>query len=74
MKILKNLFLCMALVAFLAAPMIAVAAGEGKAAELEKKLVNLIETKYSSQIEEDEGETGAPKENGNAKEEEDIEE
>ncbi|MBS3068775.1 DNA topoisomerase VI subunit B [Candidatus Micrarchaeota archaeon] len=49
-------------------------AGEGKAAELEKKLVNLIETKYSSQIEEDEGETGAPKENGNAKEEEDIEE
>lgn len=29
MKILKNLFLCMALVAFLTAPMLAVAAGEG---------------------------------------------
>ena len=32
MKILKNLFLCMAIVAFLAAPMLAVAAGEGKTA------------------------------------------
>lgn len=32
MKILKNLFLCLAIVALLAAPMLAVAAGEGKAA------------------------------------------
>ena len=52
-------------------------AGKGKASELEKKLVHLIETKYSGQIEngedEDEGGNGNGK-NGKVEEEEDIDE
>ncbi|VVB58266.1 Type 2 DNA topoisomerase 6 subunit B [Candidatus Anstonella stagnisolia] len=49
-------------------------AGSGKSADVEKKLMNLIETKYSTQIEEDESEIDAPKENGNGKEEDEGEE
>jgi len=55
-------------------------AGKGKPTELEKKLVHLIETKYSSQIEngedDDEGENGNgnSKKNGKIEEDEDINE
>lgn len=50
-------------------------AGSGKSDEIEKKLMHLIETKYSTQIEEDESEIDAPKSgNGNGKEEDEGEE
>jgi len=42
-------------------------AGKGKAGEIEKKLIVLIETKYSSQIESEEGEEEAKNGNGNGK-------
>jgi len=49
-------------------------AGKGKPAELEKKLITLIETKYSGQIEEGEEEEGNGKNgNGNGKKEKDEE-
>ncbi|MEM2138230.1 MAG: DNA topoisomerase VI subunit B [Candidatus Anstonellaceae archaeon] len=50
-------------------------AGKGKPADVEKKLIHLIETKYSGQIEngEDEEENGNGK-NGKVEEEEDIDE
>jgi len=46
-------------------------AGSGKSADVEKKLMNLIETKYSTQIDDDESEIDAPKESKNGKEDED---
>lgn len=50
-------------------------AGKGKPAELEKKLLHLIETKYSSQIESEEEEEGKNGNgNGKIKDEEEIEE
>ena len=42
-------------------------AGKGKAGDIEKKLITLIETKYSSQIESEEGEEEAKNGNGNGK-------
>ena len=42
-------------------------AGKGKASEIEKKLIMLIETKYSSQIESEEGAEEAKNGNGNGK-------
>jgi len=42
-------------------------AGKGKPKELEKKLMGLIENKYSAQIEEDESEEEGKNGNGNGK-------
>lgn len=48
-------------------------AGKGDSKKLEKELINLIETKYSGQIENGEDEEEAEEENGNAKKEKDEE-